>query len=230
MLRLIENKNGYWKLWENPEVGEHYVIGGDPATGLEHGDYSVLHVARTHTKVGGRRIRKFSQVAEFHGHIAADLFGHETVKTAKYFNDAYVVVEVNTVLTDMEIISSGCKNVYFRTDFESLERKTTMRPGWMTTTRTKRKAVDDFIAGLANGDIDIRSRDCIEEFLTFVRDEKGTPGGQFGCHDDRVMAALLAYQGYLDVSETPKVAVEDKSRIDVDYWTPGKVEVSWQTL
>lgn len=177
-----------------------YVVGGDPAEGLKDGDYSPLFVAKT--------MPRFIQVASFHTHIAPDLFGMEAAKVARMYNDALVVME-NNLIASMRAVEEECNNIYYQIQEDNIEHNVTNKAGWKTTTRSKQKAIDDFRAGLRDGIIEIKDEQCIDEFLNFIYDDKGRPNAQYGCHDDRVISALLAYQGYLESARVePKQEME----------------------
>ncbi len=60
----------------------------------------------------------------------------------------------------------------------------------------------------------------ISEALTFVRDEKGIPAGQAGCHDDTMLALAIAHQvrrillGWWVPSQAKSEVYTNSERID----------------
>jgi phage terminase large subunit len=54
--------------------------------------------------------------------------------------------------------------------------------------------VADLIGFVREHKIILKSRKLIDECLSFVRNKRGKPEAQQGCHDDRVMAMAIALQ------------------------------------
>ena len=51
----------------------------------------------------------------------------------------------------------------------------------------------------------INDKDTLEEMLVFIRNEKGRPEAQEGCHDDLVMALAIAY--YIRTQQDMKLKI-----------------------
>ena len=51
----------------------------------------------------------------------------------------------------------------------------------------------------------INDKETLEEMLVFIRNEKGRPEAQEGCHDDLVMALAIAY--YIRTQQDMKLKV-----------------------
>src|SRR5690606_38431680 len=66
VITFVEEPDGPLRVWQEPEPGRLYVVGADVAEGLEHGDYSCAQVLD---------VASGAQVAMWHGHVQADLFG-----------------------------------------------------------------------------------------------------------------------------------------------------------
>ena len=54
----------------------------------------------------------------------------------------------------------------------------------------------------------INDKETLEEMLVFVRNEKGRPEAQEGCHDDLVMALAIAY--YIRTQQSYEVKIEEE--------------------
>lgn len=63
--------------------------------------------------------------------------------------------------------------------------------GWPTDQATKPILVDDLAAAIAGGHLPIHSAGLVDECFTFVTTDTGA---QEGKHDDRVLAAGIAWQ------------------------------------
>ena len=51
----------------------------------------------------------------------------------------------------------------------------------------------------------INDKETLEEMLVFIRNEKGRPEAQEGCHDDLVMALAIAY--YIRTQQDTKLKI-----------------------
>ena len=88
------------------------------------------------------------------------------------------------------------KSVRFREETNDVGETSTSKLGWETNIRTRPILISDLGMYIRNRDIKISDRSTINELMTFVKDEKGKPQAQPGCHDDRVMALAIAVQMY----------------------------------
>ena len=185
--KFIEHPKGYLSIWEMPTAGHCYAIGGDVAEGLETGDYSVLEVIDRN---------KMEQVAEWRGHFDPDLFGLEAVKLAKFYNQAVIGIESNNhgLTTNKAVIREKYYRVYQQEVIDEIYPDQTTKIGWRTDVKTRPLMLDDMEKALRDGTLTIRSEALISECFSFVRNPKGKPEAQAGCHDDAVMAMAIAIQ------------------------------------
>jgi hypothetical protein len=66
--------------------------------------------------------------------------------------------------------------------------------GWPTDQATKPILVDDLAAAIAGGHLIVHSSGLVDEGFTFVTTDSGSQEAQEGKHDDRVIAAGIAWQ------------------------------------
>lgn len=199
------------KIFEMPEKGKEYVIGGDVAEGLKNGDYSVAEVVE---------VTSMKTVARWRGHCDPDRFGEILGALGALYNYALIGVEVNNhgLTTVQKLRDTFYTNLYKRDrgydeDFE----EPTSNLGWKTDVRTKRLAIDDLIRVIReelNEDKDIV---FVEEAFAFVRDERGRMNAEEGEHDDTVMAKAIAFQlfpwGDNDITKLKVVKKLKKSKV-----------------
>lgn len=183
---VVERGDGRLRIWQKPKPGERYVIGADVAEGVTGGDYSSADVLDLST---GR------QVAQWHGHIAPDLYGRLLAAVGKHYNRALIGVERNnhglTTLTALR--DTGYPFIYAQEDLEHrADGKQTKKMGWLTTERSKLKIIDQLSADLRDEDHGIFCKETIEEMSTYIIDENGKYGAKEGCFDDRVMSRAIA--------------------------------------
>jgi hypothetical protein len=86
-----ETLGGRLRIWEKPKEGASYVIGADPAKGTGE-NFSTAQVLRIDSVLPV----KMAQVAVFH-HNLTDVYSFADILTrlAKYYNQAYLMVENN---------------------------------------------------------------------------------------------------------------------------------------
>jgi hypothetical protein len=182
-------EDGPLSIWDFPRPGRSYVIGVDVAEGLEHGDFSSVHIidARGPNVEHHRRV-----VATWHGHIDPDLLGSDVVAgLGWWYNHALVAVEINnggSVVTKA-LQRVKYKHLYKQRRLTATVEKDIDQVGWRTTKSSK-----FHIIGALNGDLreglDVRDALTLRELMTFVRDEHGRMSGS--PHDDRVMSLAIA--------------------------------------
>lgn len=199
--------NGFLSIWEYPKAGREYTIGIDTAQGLENGDYSVMMVfdLRTHC-----------QVAEWHGHIDADLLGTEAALLGRFYNDAWLVPEINNtgIATLAALRRARYGRIYRRrTTAEALSDAPKDNYGWYTSGKTKPLLIDNFAAFIRDNVGKIRSRQLVMECQSYVYDASGRTNAQEGCYDDRVMAAALGT--WLFTERLPR-EMDNFSAIDIN--------------
>lgn len=199
------NPKGALRVWELRDPMDSYVIGADVAEGLEHGDYSSAHVISTlHDRV----------VAKWHGRIDPDLFGELLARLGRYYNTAFIGVEVNNhgLTTNKALQRVGYPRIYQRKRLDGPRkfRKTVDSIGWLTTRVSKPLMIDELAMELRNQLI-IEDSETIGELLTYVRDDKGQMSGS--PFDDQVISLAIANQ--MRQYSRVNVTKEDVN----DYWS-----------
>lgn len=86
MQRLPTLESSSLRVWRGPEPGERYIIGADPAMGLEHGDRSAAIV---------RNVRSWQHCATIAGHLHPQDFSGLLEEVARRYNMAFIVPERN---------------------------------------------------------------------------------------------------------------------------------------
>jgi hypothetical protein len=184
--RWIERKDGELKVWSEPSTDKRYCIGADVAEGLLNGDYSSAMV---------REIVSGEQVAEWHGHIAPDLFGKILFQLGKWYNNAYLGVENNNhgLATLIYLRDTGYPMLYVQRKVDDAYSGDVegAKLGFSTNTKTKPYIIDQLSAELREATHGICSKELVQEMQTYVIDEQGRYGAANGCHDDRVMAYAI---------------------------------------
>lgn len=191
--RLVKRDDGPLRVWEEPQPGEHYVIGADVAEGLIGGDYSCADVLAASD---GR------QVAQWHGHVDPDRFGDILAALGHIYRKAVIGPERNNhgLTTVTALRNGGYPRLYAQEDIERrAEGHETKKAGWLTTRKSKVKIIDQLAAELRDEQHGIACAETIEEMATFAVHEDGTMGAKPGCFDDRVMSRAIAGEMLLTV-------------------------------
>ncbi len=183
-VEFVPTSKGPLRIFHPPIYGESYVVGGDVAQGLEHGDFSSAHVICAKTN---------EVVAVWHGHTDPDLFGDEMCLLGYHFNTALVGVEVNNHgLTTLKAMQRAAyPRMFFRREQD--KRYDTQGPqlGWYTSMVTKPLMIDELAMAL-RAELILEDSETIAELRTYVRDERGQMNGS--PYDDRVISLAIANQ------------------------------------
>lgn len=186
-IRFVED-GGALRVWKYPVARHRYSLGVDVAEGLEHGDFSSIHVIDANTH---------EVVAHWHGHVDPDLLGTDIVPLlGRWYNNGLAVVESNnhglTTLTALQRVRYT--PIYRRRRLGNRQKAVTEALGWATTAVSKPLAVDELAAAVRDDDgIVLWDSETVAELRTFVRDTNGRMHGS--PHDDRVMSLAIANQG-----------------------------------
>lgn len=177
-IRFAEGPGGFISVYQKPEPGASYVIGGDTAG--EGSDYFVAQVVCRET---GR------QACTLRGRMDEDLYARQVYCLGRWYNWALTAVESNFSgypLRELEGLGYPCQ--YMRTDGQ-------FRPsyGFRTTQSTRPVILAGLVEVVREHPDWLYDPDTLGELLTFVRNSRGRPEAQTGAHDDCVMALAIAY-------------------------------------
>ncbi len=214
---FAEDGDGELRIWEHPSRGGRYAIGADAAQGLEHGDFSSMHVVDVKTG---------AVVAHWHGKIDADLFGTQVLKPiGEHYNQALVGVESNTHgLTTLKALE---RTRYWPIYTERNSRyksggkraKPTEQLGFRTSQVSKPLIIDGLAEALRDDDMQLWCAHTFAEIRSYVYTGTSTTKMEGSPHDDRTMSLAIAYH-------MTKFVFLDKYKVD-DRPEPGSVE-DWQ--
>ncbi len=205
--------NGLW-IWEQPRSDSMYILTADTATG--HGkDYSTFHVIDVY---------KRKQVAEYKAQIATDTFGGIIKTTARFYNNAYVIIECNhpgpAVFNEVyKHQTDSYPNVY-------VKNKSGNPWGWDTTPRSRILLMEALNKDLKNNYTEIYSERLIEEIKTFIwKDNK--PQAMKGCNDDLVIAYAIYCHLIEQVHSSRPAPIHTKDKV-VDYENSEGFSEDWE--
>ena len=180
-----EFSGGNLEIFNKPELGTKYIIGGDTSEGLAHGDAQVLYVINHKTE---------NCDAIYRSQVAPDELAVEAYKLGKFYNWALLGIEVNKdgLWVNDAIEKMGYINLYYRKVFDDITQKVTKFFGWKTTSATRPFSLAALKAVFFRKEEGFPPA-LLEEMFTFVRNIKGKPEAMDKKHDDVIMAASIGY-------------------------------------
>ena len=184
-IRWVNDKNGYIKLYQVPNVPQmtQYCIGGDTAG--EGSDYFTGHVLDAKTG---------EQVAVLQHQFDSDQYTRQMYCLGKYYKDALIGIEANfDSYPIMELQRLGYPKQYTREAQDTYTGKTEKRFGFKTTSLTRPTIISRLIEIVREHCDKINDKATLEELLTIIRNEKGRIEAPQGGHDDMMMGLAIAH-------------------------------------
>lgn len=179
---------GLW-YWKMPEKGHRYAIGADVAKGTAD-DSTAINVVDIDTA---------EIVAEYLGRCSTKEGGKLINDLGKYYNEAYLVVECNSI---GEAIFNDLYYVYNYPNMFKMQKinkhdRTKVWTGWMTTSKTRDLITDNFIDTIGDDEnareYGFYSSRLVDQCKTWVW-AGGRPDHTEGCHDDDILSlAIILY-------------------------------------
>lgn len=227
-IRFIDNPNGQLKVWAKPDdsikVHRRYLVSVDVGGRSKKADWSVIRVFdRMPMMYGGKPIL----VAEQRYHTDHDLLAYDAARIAKWYCDALLVIESNTLETRdqerdvdgnmteyiLDIIADIYGNLYARK--QSAEQINEGKPtkwGFHTNTATKPMIIGHLVGCVRDKLWVERDEYCCTELALYQKNEKGqfgAPPGE-GMYDDVLMATAIALWVCFCDMELPAIARKEK--------------------
>lgn len=182
-IRWQNDINGFIKIYEAPKDNYPYVLSGD--TSGEGSDYFTGQVL---DNTNGK------QVAVLRKEFDADEYTRQMYCLGKYYKNALIGIESNfDTFPIKELQRLGYTKQYVREKEDTFTGSIVKAYGFKTD-RITRPLILSELQSIINDHVELMNdKDTLEEMLVFVRNEKGRPEAQQGCHDDLVMALAIAY-------------------------------------
>ena len=221
-LHFVEDTQGQFWIWEKPEISkiekitDRYLVVVDIGGRGCKADWSVIVVIDRSWMMDGERP---VVVAQWYGHIDMDLLAWKAAQIARYYDNALLVVESNTLETkDKERYVDGdqsytvlneikpyYENLYARKQNEDEIREgAPVKYGFHTNVATKPKIISVLVKVVREHLYVERDERCIDEYLSYERKKNGAFGAIEGKHDDLLMTRAIAMQICFYEMELPK--------------------------
>lgn len=200
-------------LYRQPEQDEFLVIGADPAEGGDPSAFVVLSKVTSDVVMVGRSKEESSQMGHTLNHVGKWL----EKKTALW---PCIAVEKNVGAATLYVLKEhNYPNLFRMPDsFTKTDQGETDQYGWITSTATRPKMLDDLALAIRQKALKIPSKEIVDELFSFIRHAKtGKPQADISSTDDLVMALAIANQlreiqpyPFVDDSELPDDTVRFK--------------------
>jgi hypothetical protein len=178
-----ESENGAITLYELPEEGVPYVLGGDTAG--EGSDYFTAIVINNATGRIAAALRRQYSEPEYVRQIYA---------LGRYYNDALVAIETNfSTYPVMKLQELEYPNQYAREREDTYTRQMKKSYGFRTDKQSRPRAIANLVDVFSTHPEWFTDRELLEEMLVFCYNEDHRPEALAGKHDDLVMGAAITY-------------------------------------
>ena len=181
-VRFVEREDGCVRIYDEPEAGRPYVIGGDTAgTGSDWFTGQVLD------NITGR------QAAVLRHQYDEDQYARQMYCLGRYYNDALIGVETNYSTYPVKLLGlMRYPKQYIRELPDVIGAKFRDAFGWETNSRTRPVAIAELVKGFREDPLLVRDRQTLAEMRVFQYNADHRPEALPGEHDDLVMALAIA--------------------------------------
>lgn len=209
-LRFIEDRQGILWVWSLPDppdptelITDRYLVVVDVGGRSDKADWSVIVVFDRISMIDGGAP---AVVAQWRGHIDIDLLAWKAVQIAKFYDNALLVIESNTLEThDKERQVDGDQSRYIlnqvrevydnlyarRQSEEDIRQGLPRKYGFHTNTATKPMIITSLIKYVREHAYVESDERALDEFLNYERKPNGSYGAIAGEHDDLLMTRAI---------------------------------------
>lgn len=201
--------SGVWMVWKQPDDNSRiqenrYVTVVDIGGRSAKADWSVIAVFDRNAMVSGGVAEV---VAQWRGHTDYDKLARIAAEASRYYKDALLVIESNTVETHetQDCYNSGDNsatlftrlredyyNLYARKGSEdNVVMGAPVKYGFHTNVRTKPMIIATLVEVIRDRLYVERDERCLDEYLTYEQRQNGSYGAIAGCHDDMLMTRAI---------------------------------------
>lgn len=223
-VRFSEEGGGSLWVWSRPEqyaeerIENRYLVSVDIGGRGDKADWSVIVVFDRINMMEGDRP---SVVAQWRGHIDHDLLAWKAAQIAKWYDDALLVIESNTLETKdrersvdgnqsgfiLNLIKDAYDNLYARKRSpEDIREGVPVKYGFHTNTSTKPAIISNLQACVREHLWTERDTRMLDELLCYEQKQNGSYGAIIGKHDDILMTRAIGLWVAMREMELPFVA------------------------
>jgi len=218
-LEFQQDDKGLMLVWDVPdktmEVSSRYEVTVDIGGRTAGADWSVIKVFDRYWMMEGG---KPEVVATWRGHLDQDLVSWKAAQIAKFYNNALLTVESNSLdteesegnhfLTVLDEIVKYYPNIYGRTDPEKVRLNLPVKYGFQTNKSTKPMVIDLLNGSMRDEEYYERDLRACDEMDTYEIKPNGSYGAVEGCKDDLVMVTAIGLWICFQYMAMPKLIVK----------------------
>lgn len=206
-LKFVADSTGCLEVWCKPErkprFSNRYLVVVDVGGRSRNADYSVIWVVDRllMSEEGG----KPETVAQWYGHCDMDVLAWKAAQIAKWYDNALLVIESNTLETKSRERSEGDHSRYIlheiRDHYDNLYAReqseedirvgAPLKYGFHTNVGNKGKIIDHLVRMVRLKLYTERDVRCLDEMLTYEQKQNGSYGAIVGKHDDILMTRAI---------------------------------------
>lgn len=190
--RFRESTTGNLTVWEEPRAdNSRYIVAVDIGGRALSSDWSVIAVIDN----GGEKPRI---AAQWRGHTDHDRLTWKSAAIARWYNNALLVIESNTLETEntegdnspyvLNQLRDHYRNLYIRNENDGQGGG---KIGFHTNRATKALVINDLIARVRDGDYIERDTSACDEMGVYELKSGGAYGAKAGYHDDILMTRAI---------------------------------------
>lgn len=240
-VRFIEDKTGVLCVWSKPDISpttrilNRYLVVVDIGGTSSKADWSVILVIDRLYLLDGDRPEV---VAQWYGHIDMDLLAWKSAQIARWYDDALLVIESNTLETkdkerivdgeQSQFILSQIKDVYpnlyaRKQKEEDIVQGRPRKYGFHTNVSTKPMIISHLKKMVREKAYVERDERCLDEMLNYEQKSNGSFGAIAGKHDDLLMTRAIGLWIAYKLDEMPLPKIIDNSVIHRSKYRTDKV-------
>ena len=210
---LDQHREGKLLIYDFPQWEEPYIIGADVALGVGQ-DYSAAIVMNN----------KYEVAAVYRNNrIDPALYGEFLFYLARYYNNAFLAVESNSIgiSTLQQLDHMNYVNIYRQTKVANVSNEEGERLGFRTTSATKPAIIGNLKHLIEEEAIRIPDPHVIQELKDYIAVETGKTEAAPGCYDDSVIALAICAEvlrTHWDRLQTDRVSWKQK----IGSWSPDR--------
>lgn len=215
-IKFVEDPGGDVTIYEEPFPGYPYVLGGDPSSA--HGlDYNSCQVIR-HDGNCRKQVAKFRRQ-----NMDPDMLGIYLYCLGTYYNNALIAVENNRgQATNKTLAKCGYSKIFVGQDTQGFEEDVLTKYGISTQGSNKEDMLNTLKARFREYPEEFVDENTLNEMLTYVVLDIGKTGRYImgaiqGCHDDDVMALVMAHAAALTNQQTTSVNREAAKQAELPW-------------
>lgn len=184
-----------WKMPEPSNRRYRYLVAVDVGGSRADADWSVIAVFDTHNDADKGQDCRPEVVAQWRGHLDKDLMAWKAAQVARFYNNALLVFESNSIESDRMVgdtllkhIGMNYPHLYHRDNDKS-------KPGFHTNVKSKNEAISNLTAYIRDKAYIERDNQAVNEMTDYEILPNGRSyGARKGSHDDILMTRAIGIQ------------------------------------